>query len=138
MNFKEKKIEIELILQKIFSEKQVLINKTNELFLFIDPEFYNKSYEDDILVTNQIKKRLLVITQLIEKNIRENFIDEENFVIFNTLKFNLEDYEPIIYLYAHSTDQKTKFKSLPKVINYNDELLISIDFIKGFSLLPWS
>ena len=138
MNFKENKSEIEAILKNTFKEKELFIMKTNDLFSFIDPEFFDESYEDDILVSNQIKKRLLVISKLIESRIKEKFEDEENFIEFQTNKFNFEEYEPIIFIYGYKKEQKSKYKIIPKEIKNNEEFFITLDFIKGFYLLPWS
>jgi hypothetical protein len=138
LNFKENKTEIEKILKETFEQKKLSIIKTKELFSFIDPEFFDKSYEDDILVSNQIKKRVLLIVKLIESRIKEKFENEENLIEFQTIKFNFEDYEPIIYIYGYKKEQKNKFKTLPKEIKSNEEFFISLDFIKGFYLLPWS
>ena len=138
MNFQEKKSEIETILKEIFKEKELFIMKTNELFSFIDPEFFDKSYEDDILVSDQIKKRVLVIAKLLESKIKEKIEHEENLISFQIMKFNFEDYEPIIYIYGHNKKENVKFKSLPKEIKSNEEIFITLDFIKGFYLLPWS
>lgn len=138
MNFKENKLEIETILKDTFKEKELFIMKTNELFSFIDPEFFDKSYEDDILVSNQIKKRTLVIAKLIETRIKEKLEDEDNFIDFKTIKFNFEDYDPIIFLHGYKKEQNSKFKTLPKEIKNSEEFFISLDFIKGFHLLPWS
>lgn len=138
MNFKEKKVVIETILKETFKEKELFIMKTNELFSFIDPEFFDKSYEDDILVSNQIKKRTLVIAKLIETRIKEKFEDKENLIDFKTIKFNFEDYDPIIYIHGYKNEKNSKFKTPPKEIKNSEEFFISLDFIKGFYLLPWS
>ena len=137
MNFKEKKIEIENILKDVFEKKSELIKKTVELYGYIDPEFFDKSYEDDIKVTNQIEKRVQVIKDLILTKVKTlNEEDEE--LEFYSSKLTLENYEPIIYLYGNSSDKKMKFKSLPKALDEEENFFIVIDFTKGFYLLPWS
>lgn len=138
MNFKENKFEIENILKSIYKEKEMLIMKTNELSSYIDPEFFDKSYKDDILVCNQIEKKLHLIVDLIKKQIKDNFEKEDDLLEFQSFKFDLEDYEPIIYLYGYKNEKKPKFKSLPKVVNDEESIFIVIDFIKGAKLLPWS
>ncbi|WP_024954458.1 hypothetical protein [Sulfurospirillum arcachonense] len=137
MNFKEKKSEIEDILKNIFKEKEILIMKTNELFSYIDPEFFDKSYEDDILICTQINKKLQFVSNLIQNRIKEYFDDEDDSIEFKSYKFDLEDYEPIVYLYGYKKDKKTNFKTLPKVINDEENIFFIIDFIKGAKLLPW-
>ena len=138
MNFKENKSYIETILKDTFKDKELFIIKTNELSSFIDPEFFDESYEDDILISNQIKKRVFVITKIIEDKIKEKFEDEEKILEFQKIKFEFKDYEPIIYIYGHKKEQKNKFKKIPKEIKNSEEFFISLDFIKGFYLLPWS
>lgn len=138
MNFKENKLKIETILSEIYQEKNSLIIKTNDLFSFIDPEFFDESYEEDMLVSNQIKKRTLVIANLVTTRIKQELEEKEDFITFETMKFDFQNYEPIIYIYGYISDKKSKFKKPPKDIKNNEEFFISLDFIKGFQLLPWS
>ena len=137
MNFKEKKIEIEDILKAVFLEKSKLIKNTNSLYSYIDPEFFDESYEDDIKVTNKIEKRLHVVKALILSKIKT--LNKENEELeFYSSKFTHENYEPILYLYGNSPEKKIKFKTLPKTIKEEDSFFIIIDFTNGFYLLPWS
>jgi hypothetical protein len=137
LNFKEKKPEIEDILKIVFAEKCELITKANSLYSYIDPEFFDKSYEDDIKVTNKIEKSLHVVKDLILSQIKTlNEEDEE--LEFYSSKFTHENYEPILYLYGNSPEKKIKFKTLPKTIKEEESFFIIIDFTNGFYLLPWS
>ncbi len=137
MNFKEKKSEIESILKTIFTEKSKLITKVNNLYSYIDPEFFDKSYEDDEKVTNKIEKSLHVVKNLILSQIKT--LNEENEKLeFYSSKFTHENYEPILYLYGNSPEKKIKFKTLPKTIKGEESFFIIIDFTNGFYLLPWS
>lgn len=137
MNFKEKKIEIDNILKIVFTEKYKLITKTNNLYSYIDPEFFDKSYEDDIKVTNKIEKSLRVVKDLILSKIK--VINKENEKLeFYSSKFTHENYEPILYLYGNSPEKKIKFKTVPKTIKEEESFFIIIDFTNGFYLLPWS
>ena len=138
MNFKEKKLEIETILETVFKEKEMFIVKTNELSSYIDPEFFDKSYEDDMLICKQIQKKLHVVSKLIENRIKDKFEDENNRIEFQSIKFGLEDYETIMYLYGYKKEKKYKFKTLPKSIKDGENFFIVIDFTKGALLLPWS
>ena len=137
MNFKEKKSEIESILKTIFIEKSKLITKVNNLYSYIDPEFFDKSYEDDEKVTNKIEKSLHVMKDLILSQIKT--LNEKNEKLeFYSSKFTHENYEPILYLYGNSPEKKIKFKTLPKTIKEEESFFIIIDFTNGFYLLPWS
>ncbi len=137
MNFKEKKIELESILKTIFTEKSKLITKANSLYSYIDPEFFDKSYEDDIKVSNKIEKSLHVVKDLILYKIKT--LNKENKELeFYSSKFTHENYEPILYLYGNSPEKKIKFKTVPKTIKEEESFFIIIDFTKGFYLLPWS
>jgi hypothetical protein len=137
LNFKEKKIEIDNILKIVFTEKYKLITKTNGLYSYIDPEFFDKSYEDDIKVTNKIEKSLHVVKDLILSKIK--VLNKENEKLeFYSSKFTHENYEPILYLYGNSPEKKIKFKTVPKTIKEEESFFIIIDFTNGFYLLPWS
>jgi len=101
LNFKEKKIELESILKTIFTEKSKLITKANSLYSYIDPEFFDNSYEDDIKVTSKIEKSLHVVKGLILSQIKT--LNKENEELeFYSSKFTHENYEPILYLYGNS------------------------------------
>jgi len=113
LNFKEKKIEIENILETISEEKSELIKNTNNLYSYIDPEFFDNSYEDDIKVTLQIEKRVLLVKDLILSKIKI-LNEKEDDLEFFTTKFTHENYEPIIYLYGNTPEKKIKFKTIPK------------------------
>ena len=137
MNFKEKKIELESILKTIFTEKSKLITKANSLYSYIDPEFFDNSYEDDIKVTSKIEKSLHVVKGLILSQIKT--LNKENEELeFYSSKFTHENYEPILYLYGNSPEKKIKFKTVPKTIKEEESFFIIIDFTNGFYLLPWS
>ena len=137
MNFKEKKIEIENILKNIFEEKAELIKNTNSLYSYIDPEFFDKSYEEDIKITKNIEKRLFLVKNLILTKIKDLNVKEEELEFFTT-KLTHETYEPILYLYGNSLEKKIKFKTVPKTINNEESFFIIIDFINSYKLLPWS
>lgn len=137
MNFKDKKSEIEDILKTVFQEKSELIKNTNSLYSYIDPEFFDNSYEDDIKVTKNIEKRLHVIKDLILSKIRTLNEEEVELKLFST-KLTHENYEPILYLYGSSLEKEIKFRAVPKVIDEKESFFIIIDFINGYKLLPWS
>ncbi len=137
MNFKEKKIELENILKIVFQEKSELIKKTNELYSYIDPEFFDTSYEDDIKIAKQIEKRLHLIKDLILSKIKDISDKRENLEFYST-KLSHENYEPILYLYGNIPGKKIKFKTLPNKIQEEKSFFITIDFTNGFYLLPWS
>ena len=137
MNFKDKKTEIKEILNTVFQSKSELIKKTAELYNYIDPEFFDKSYKDDIKVTKQIEKRVHVIKDLILSQIK-TLNKEDEVLEYYTTKLTHENYEPILYLYGNSAEKKIKFKTLPKMIKEEESFFIVIDFTNGFYLLPWS
>jgi len=137
LNFKEKKSEIESILKNIYDEKSKLIKKTDKLYSYIDPEFFDKSYEDDIKISNQIEKRVTIIKDLILTDIKKLNEEDEKIEFYST-KLTHEKYEPIIYLYGNLPEKKLKFKTLPSYIEDENSFFIVIDFAKGFYLLPWS
>jgi len=137
LNFKEKKTEIKNILEIIFEQKSEFIKNTNNLYSYIDPEFFDNSYEDDIKITKNIEKRVDIVKELILSKIK--ILDnKKNDLEFFTTKLTHENYEPIIYLYGNTLEKKIKFKTLPKTITEEESFFIVIDFLNGFSLLPWS
>jgi len=137
MNFKNKENDIEKILKEVFEDKKELIKKTNELYKYIDPEFFDNSYRDDEEVSKLIKKRLHVIKNLILNKIKKLNDDNMELEFFST-KFTHEAYEPIIYLYGNIPGKKLKIKTIPQTISEEKSFFIVIDFINGYKLLPWS
>lgn len=137
MSFKDNKTEIETILKDIFKEKKEFIKKTNDLYSYIDPDFFDSTYEDDKVVSENIEKRVHVIKKIILEKVKK-LEDNEIQIEYYSSKLMHENYEPILFLYTNETEKKQNFKKIPTQIDDKNNFFIIIDFINGFKLLPWS
>lgn len=143
MTIYDQKEIIENILIDLHITKRKITDNVKDLASYIDPEFYDTSYEDDKAISNRIQKRVNFFIDSIIEEMKNRLENSEN-INFKVSKDGLDDFEAIAYVYGslNKKDETKKplvFKKshINSFIEDKNSFFIIVDLLKGSKLLQW-
>lgn len=142
MNFLEHKESLKTTLENALHVNKDRVKKTVALCNYLDSEFYDESYEEEIQVTSHIEKQIGVIAKKMLLSLTETLPSESLHVDYEIPKI-FEAYEGIFYLWGTTVEdnqpvKKPAFNRYQKPLSNSESFMVMVDLHKGIEIIPWN